>query len=207
MLKLTKEEKAVLIGGILGDEIIVKRGDSYRSRVQHSSRQAEYVHWKYSKLKGKCTRTQPPTNYSNRGRYEVIEFYTDSGTYLKEIYDLLYKILPNGRYKRTITKETIEQLPVDPLIVAVWFMDDGSIRNDCYAGKISTQGFTYEENELLCDYLRKFNIDCHVVKHTEVSHQWYITIPAHTFGQLISTIEPFVREVPSMIYKLNVAEI
>jgi hypothetical protein len=55
----------------------------------------------------------------------------------------------------------------------------------------------------LCDYLRKFNIDCHVVKHTEISGQWYITIPAHTFGQLISVIEPFVKEVPSMIYKLN----
>jgi len=210
MVKLTNEEKAVLIGGILGDEIIVKRDGSYRYRVQHSSGQAEYVHWKRRKLKSKCTRTQPPKNYpttreggDSKGRYEVTEFYTDSGMYLKEIHDLLYKKLPNGRYRRTITKETIDHLPVDPLVIAVWYMDDGSIRNDCYAGKISTQGFTYEENELLCDYLRKFNIDCHVVKHTEVSHQWYITIPAHTFGQLISTIEPFVREVPSMIYKLN----
>lgn len=115
----------------------------------------------------------------------------------------MYKKLPNGRYRKTITQEVIDKLPVDPLVVAVWYLDDGSIRNDCYAGKIASQGFSKEENELLCDYLRKFNINCHIVKHTEISGQWYITIPASTFGNLIKVIDPIVREVPSMVYKLN----
>jgi hypothetical protein len=151
MTNLTNDEKAILIGGILGDEIMTRRDGSYRYRVQHSSKQAEYVYWKHRKLKNICTRTQPPHRYPSKDKYEVIEFYTDSGTYLKEIHDFLYKKLPNGkrRYRKTITKETIENLPVDPLVVAVWYMDDGSIRNDCYAGKIASQGFTKEENELL----------------------------------------------------------
>jgi hypothetical protein len=142
MVKLTNDEKAVLIGGLLGDEIIVKRDGSYRYRVQHSTKQAEYVYWKHRKLINKCTRTQPPKSYPSKEEYEIMEFYTDSGSYLKEIHDFLYKKLPNGRYRKTITRETIEKIPVDPLVVAVWYMDDGSIRNDCYAGKIASQGFT-----------------------------------------------------------------
>ncbi len=200
---LSNEEKAVLIGGLLGDEIIVKRDGSYRYRVQHSSKQAEYVDWKHKKLINKCKRTQPPKKYPSKKKYEVMEFYTDSGIYLKEIHELLYKKQPNGKFRKTITKETIDNLPLDPMIIAVWYLDDGSIRNDCYAGKIASQGFTKEENELLCEYLQKFNIDCHVVRHTVESNQWYITIPAHTFGNLVSIIEPIVREVPSMVYKLN----
>lgn len=200
---LNNMERAILIGGLLGDEIIVKRGGSYRYRVQHSSKEDEYVYWKHKKLIKKCKRTQPPKRYPRKTKYETMEFYTDSGVNLKEIHDLFYKELPNGKYRKTITRETIDKLPVDPLVVAVWYMDDGSIRDDCYAGKIASQGFTQEENELLCEYLRKFNIDCHVVRHTVESNQWYLTIPAHTFGNLISVIEPIVREVPSMVYKLN----
>jgi len=197
------EERAILIGGLLGDEIIVRRDNSYRYRVAHGINESEYVHWKHNKLINLCTRTQPPKNYIEKGKYGRIEFYTDSSNKFQEIYELMYKKLPNGRYRKTITQEFIDKLPVDPLVVAVWYLDDGSIRNDCYAGKIASQGFTKEENELLCDYLRKFNIDCHIVKHTEISGQWYITIPASTFGNLIKIIDPIVREVPSMVYKLN----
>lgn len=200
---LNNEEKAILIGGLLGDEVLVRRDGSYRYRVAHSIHQADYVYWKHNKLINRCKKTQPPKIYLEKGKFERIEFYTDSGNYLKEIHFLMYKKLPNGRYRKTITQEVIDKLPVDPLVVAVWYLDDGSIRNDCYAGKIASQGFSKEENELLCDYLRKFNINCHIVKHTEISGQWYITIPASTFGNLIKVIDPIVREVPSMVYKLN----
>lgn len=200
---ITNEERAVLIGGLLGDEILPRRDGSYRYRVQHSDKQTEYVNWKRKKLSNLCKNTQPPQKRLKKNTpHSVVEFYTDSGVYLKEIHELLYR-KENSRYRKTITPEVIDKLPVDPLVVAVWYLDDGSIRNDCYAGKIASQGFTKEENELLCEYLKKFGIDCHVVKHTEASGQWYITIPAHAFGNLVKVIEPIVREVPSMEYKLN----
>jgi hypothetical protein len=210
---LNNEEKAILIGGLLGDEVLVRRDGSYRYRVAHSIHQADYVYWKHNKLINinRCKKTPPPKIYLEKGKFERIEFNTDSGNYFQEIHELMYKKLPNGRYRKTITQEVIDKLPVDPLVVAVWYLDDGSIRNDGYAGKIASQGFSKEENSLLCDYLRKFNlrkfnlrkfnINCHIVKHTEISGQWYITIPASTFGNLIKVIDPIVREVPSMVYK------
>ena len=81
--------------------------------------------------------------------------------YLKEIHDLLYKKLPNGRYRKTITKETIEHLPVDPLVIAVWYMDDGSIRNDCYVGPLAERSSTREprlaSSEASREYRKNFN--------------------------------------------------
>lgn len=201
---LTNEEKAVLMGGLLGDEIIVRRGESYRYRVHHSLDQKEYVDWKRAKLSNICQTTQPPRQVPKKETpYILYEFYTSSGKYLKELHELFYKKNEKGQFKRTITQDLINSLPVDPLILAVWFLDDGSVRNDCYAGKIATQGFSREESELLCDYLRKFDVNCYAVKHTVKSQQWYITVPAHTFGNLMKLIEPFVKEIPSMEYKLN----
>lgn len=46
---ITNEERAVLIGGLLGDEILPRRDGSYRYRVQHSDKQTEYVNWKRKK--------------------------------------------------------------------------------------------------------------------------------------------------------------
>jgi len=93
---LNNEEKAILIGGLLGDAVLVRRGEnSYRYRVAHSIHQADYVYWKHGKLINICRRNQPPKVCIEKGKFERIEFYTDSGNYLKEIHELMYKKLPN----------------------------------------------------------------------------------------------------------------
>ena len=76
--------------------------------------------------------------------------------YLKQIYDVFYKktTLSDGTVKdiKTITPELLDFLPVDPMVLAVLFMDDGSARNDCYAGRIALHGFSYDEQLLFHDY-------------------------------------------------------
>lgn len=44
----------------------------------------------------------------------------------------------------------------DRLSLAVWFWDDGTLRKDCNAARIATQGFNYEEHLILqeCILLR-----------------------------------------------------
>jgi len=107
------------------------------------------------------------------------------------------------RYVKTITQNLIDKLPMHPIVLAAFFMDDGSVRNDCYSGKFATQGFSLEENHLLSQYFKKWNINTKVVAHVKSQNQYYLTVPAATFGTLVEIIEPIVREVPSMYYKLN----
>lgn len=201
---LTPDEEAILIGGLLGDEILIKRGNSFRYRVLHGIHQKQYVDWKHSKLIRICQTTATPHECSpTREGHRRYEFYTSSGLYLKELHERFYEKQPNGRWKKKISPELVNSFSLNPLMVAVWWLDDGSVRNDCYAGRINAQGFSREEQNLLCIYLNRFGIEAHIVTYTYSSGQFYISIPAHTFGYLADLIEPIVREVPAMEYKLN----
>ncbi len=202
--EMTEIEKTLIMGTLLGDAHIQKRKNSYRLKIEHGIDQKAYVLWKHEKLKSLCCRptTQDPKTVTSKKGYSTVVFYTTSGLWLEEIYNLFYKE-KNGRYVKTITPELIEKLPLSPMVLAAFFMDDGSARDDCYAGKLATQGFSLEENHLLCSYLKKWNIECQVVAHKKSKNQYYISIPAKTFGNLVKEIETIVMEIPDMVYKLN----
>nr|AAA67801.1 site-specific DNA endonuclease I-CpaII [Lobochlamys segnis]ALO21061.1 putative LAGLIDADG homing endonuclease [Lobochlamys segnis] len=210
LLPLTDDEKALIAGTLLGDAHIQKRGDSYRLKIAHGLDHEELVVWKYNRLIRLCQTTQPPRveTYSTKLKSGVLPqgvvFYTSSGKYLKETYDLFYKQTADGRRVKTITQELIDSLPKHPLVLAAFFMDDGSVRSDCYSGKIATPGFAgKEESQLLCNYLHSWDVQANVVAHKKANNQYYIGLPAKTFGRFINIIEPYVREVPALCYKLN----
>lgn len=205
---LTDAEKAVIFGTLLGDAILIKRGESYRLRIAHSIKQKEYVDWKYKKLKRLCTKVQPPKIYLEKKKYLRSEFYTDSSLCLKQIHQLFYKPMVNSNgktvYIKTITQELLDNLPKNPIVLAVWFLDDGSVRPDCYAGRLATQGCSYEEHVLLQDYFQKvYDIKTDIVSHLKRKKQYTLSFPAKSFWKLVNCIEPTVKEVPSMVYKLN----
>lgn len=222
---LSDRERAVLIGCLLGDGTLQKRGtSSFRYRVSQSIKQEEYVNWKYQQLKRLCATTQPPRKVEDNKGLVTVEFYTSSGPYLQKLYELFYretlvqnKMNRNGpgqeatdydyvptKFIKKITPELIENLPLDPVFLAVWFMDDGSVRNDCYAGNIATQCFSLEEHHLLQNYFRKtWGIECNISRHSQKSGQYYLYLPSKSFTKFVQLIESTVREIPSMVYKLN----
>jgi hypothetical protein len=198
----TESEKALIMGTLLGDAHIQKRGNSYRLKIEHGIDQEAYVMWKYDKLKNLCSK--PPKKVTSKKGHTTVLFYTKSGLYLKSIYDLFYKEVGNGRFVKIITNQLIDALPLEALTLASFFMDDGSVRSDCYAGKLATQGFSLAENKLLCEWLARFGINGQVVVHLKSKNQYYITIPAKSFPFLVEVISPIiVNELPSMFYKLN----
>lgn len=206
----TEKEKSVLTGSLLGDGLLQKRGvHSFRYRVSQSIKEEDYVNWKYDQLKRLCTTTQPPKKVTDKKGFVTVGFYTSSGDYLKDYFSLFYKELPGGlgkggsSYVKKITPELIDQLPMQPEVLAVWFMDSGSVRNDCYAGSLATQCFSLEENHLLQKYLKKWDIDSNISRHIKTTDQYYLYIPSRSFPKLIELIEPIINEIPSMKYKLN----
>lgn len=202
---ITSYEKALIMGSLLGDAHIQKRNGSYRLKIEHGSKQKSYVLWKHSKLAFFCQTTKEPVERISTKGYGTFQFYTRSGKWLSTIYHLFYKQDANGRYVKTITPELIKALPIDPVLLAVFFMDDGSVRNDCYSGKLATQGFSLEQQHLLASYLKNYGINCNVVAHSKSKKQYYLSIPAKSFHNLISHIEPVVNEIPEMVYKLNIS--
>nr|YP_009367458.1 putative LAGLIDADG homing endonuclease [Sarcinofilum mucosum]YP_009367481.1 putative LAGLIDADG homing endonuclease [Sarcinofilum mucosum]ARK14449.1 putative LAGLIDADG homing endonuclease [Sarcinofilum mucosum]ARK14451.1 putative LAGLIDADG homing endonuclease [Sarcinofilum mucosum] len=224
-LILSKEEEAVFLGNLLGDGHIQKRGNSYRTKIQHSIHQKEYVLWKYEKLKRLCDKNHLPKAVTTKNStQENFLFYLNSGLYLEKYHSLFYKpyfwkagapdIVQNTpsspqnkiRYQKVITQALIEALPRDPLLLAVWFLDDGSCRQDVFSGRIATQSFTLEEQHLLQDYLKQgFGINTQLVLHNRIKRQYYISIPSskNQFANFVDLIKPVVEKIPDLKYKIK----
>lgn len=218
MLKnFNKTEEAIFMGHLLGDGHVQKRGkESYRTRIQHCEDQQSYVEWKYKQLErfafGKPKRVVSKQGWANR------LFYLESGLYLKKYHDLFYEPYvwtpqaqasgqkPKTRYRKKITETLIYHLPKDPLLLAVWFMDDGSRRPDCFSGKLATQGFSKEEHFLLQDYIAScFSIKTAIVLHSAVKQSYYLTIPAkhNNFANFVDLVKPTIEQVPCMMHKIE----
>ncbi len=113
---LTKEQKSIIIGSILGDgylRIIPKRNNAFLE-INHSISQRQYVDWKYLNLEDLVK--SPPKERKGLGNRVAYRFFTKQHSELTELYLRFYS---NG-------KKVISNLELNPLIIATWFMDDGS---------------------------------------------------------------------------------
>lgn len=212
-----KTEEAIFMGHLLGDGHIQKRGkQGYRTRIQHCEAQESYVQWKYKQLE-RFAYKKPHRLVSKQGAVNSV-FYLESGMYLKKYHDLFYEPyiwIPKNktifgqtkkRYRKKITETLIDSLPTDPVLLAVWFMDDGSRRPDCFSGKLATQGFSKEEHFLLQDFIAtRFSIKTSIVLHSAVKKSYYLTIPAKNknFLNFVDLVKPVIDQVPCMKYKIE----
>lgn len=194
-LILTKQQREIIIGCILGDGHLEtqNRGRTYRLKIEHSEKQRAYVDWLYEQFrewvltppqeKVKVVRGHIHRNYwfstMSHGalRYYAQQFYRLG---IKKVPDRILSILA-------------------PRVFAVWFMDDGSVKSRATNGRIiNTHGFTRHDVRRLCTALnKKFNL------HTRERYQrdgWQIFIPAEDATNLVALLQPYM--IPFFAYKL-----
>lgn len=204
---VSKRQDAVIVGGLLGDLHIQKTSattERCRLRICHSMAQREYVDWKHEVLRGPfCARTKPPFETARPGEYLFYTMYMDQFLpYRSEWY------MRGELGFRKVVPSNIGDLLVDPISLAVWYLDDGSKRSDCAACRLATQGFTLEENMALVECLRSnFGIEAKVGTWRRAGGELYgLSLPSSPSGykRLKSLIYPLVEaEIPSMLYKLQ----
>lgn len=192
---LNNEQKALIIGTLLGDGSIEKRHKNPRLRIDHSSVQKEYVFWKYNILKNIATR-EPHILYEKDKRSgKVFSRWYFSSKAMPELefyYRLFYQ-----EGKKIIRKEIINYLK-EPFSLAVWLMDDGYKRNDCDALRLSTDCFSFGEQETLQYCLDKnFGISSKIHRKGRF---WNIYIPSTEMGVARAILNSYI--IPTMSYKL-----
>lgn len=222
MIQQTSREHAVIIGSLLGDGFMQRSTsltNKSRLRFCHSIKQKEYVDWKRTSLTRLCEKTQSSKIVlRSRGNaaasempYEQYLFYTQYKTELAPYHTLFYKkkTLASGkiRYVKQVPINLSDYL-TDPLSLAVWYCDDGTLRKDCNAARIATQGFNYDEHLILQECLSTtFGIGSKIEswKSSSSSIPYYgLSIPARHFGSLREAVYSIVKkEIPSMLYKLE----
>src|SRR3989344_3912070 len=160
MSVLSKEEKDILVGSLLGDGClrIMSRCTVPAFSVSHSEVQKPYVFWKYEKLKRwvrKSTWREERIYHKDRSRKTFSwRFQTLSNELFSDLYETFYKD------RKKIIPGNIESLLKDqPLALAVWLMDDGNKNHQ--AVFLNTQSFSLGEQYKLAKTLNSvygFNV-------------------------------------------------
>ena len=181
LLALSERQKEILIGCVLGDAYISPLG---KIRIEHSVKQRDYIEWKYRELRSLCYPALPReiVHVLRTGKeYQSVFFLLRQ--YFRPWHRLFYegkKIFPRG-------------LPLSPLSLAVWYMDDG-----CWTGKkvvISAESF----GGVYRGYMQEALFDQYGIE-TVVGKNGKLVIRKKSHDLFFSLIAPHI--IPFMEYKL-----
>lgn len=184
---LTKFERSIIVGSVLGDgymRIMPGRSDAFLE-INHSIKAKEYADYKYQGLKRLCE-SSPKERITNGDRH-AYRFFTKQHKDLTGLYVLFYK---NGR------KVVPKGLKLDSLMVAIWYMDDGSKSRDRDV-YLNTQQFSINDQKKLLQSLRELGINARLNKDKKY---YRIRILKESVLAFMNIIGPHI--VPSMQYKL-----
>lgn len=156
MLNLTKKQKSILYGAIIGDGYLRNTGKKNAFlRLEHGKKQKDYLFWKVEMLKplfqGKpkyLERVHPLTKKT----YCYWRHRSQTTPYLGKLKKIFY---PNG--EKQIPLDLEKYLTLHTL--AVWYMDDGYYYQRDKDGYIYLGNVSVEEAEIAHQVLkRKFNL-------------------------------------------------
>ena len=195
----------VIVGSLLGDARLECRSVGVRSpitarfRAHHGFKQKEYVFWKYEILKNLVLKEPREISWNNpkRDLHEVSwYFHTKSLQELGTLYHYFYK----NRIK--ILPESIFEI-LNPQMIAIWFMDDGSWKSNRHnTFIIHTLGFTKKDLTLVQDSFRKlFNIE--TALHRQKEKYWRLYIKSSSAKEFEKLIQPHTSLIFSMKKKMG----
>ena len=188
-LKLSETQKAVLIGKILGDGCLIPTATSrnYRLKVEHQAKHKEYVLWA-AEVFGQWVISDIKFSQNNNSWV----FKTISHPEITKFHEIFYE------NRRKIIPKKIKNFLLNPLSLAVWIMDDGSLSYSRKTMTISSHSFSKSENLLLIEALKKnFNLEANL---NWDGKGYRLYFPVSTAESLVKIISPFV--LPVMRYKL-----
>lgn len=197
-MELSDRQRAIIVGSMLGDGMLEKRWRYPRLRFGHGLVQKEYLFWKYNEFQN-LTSSQPTLvntwHKKMAQRYQSLHFGTRAMPELMEYWNAFYadgcKMIPKN----------IGELLIDPLSLAVWFMDDGYKRNDCNALRLNTDSFSGEEQKQLQLVLEK-NFGIMSTIHRKGKY-WNLYIPRASAYRFVQIVRPYI--IPSISYKIALA--
>lgn len=189
----------ILIGSLLGDGSLERKGRGTRFCFYQEKSHAEYLLWLHSCLSklGYCKSEVPKiiTRSGLKGSRYILRFRTFTFSSFNWIYEGFY---PKGR---KVLPDFIEDY-LNPQALAIWICDDGTLHKN-RGIRFCTHNFTLDECKILQNILiNKYNLKSSLVKITRSYPQQYnIYILKSSMDNLRSIVLPFMPY--SMLYKLG----
>lgn len=177
---LSENQKSILVGTLLGDAGIRYRGFNCRLHIKHALKQLSLVNFKWKSFRNITSmNVRVFTQQVGERDYNFAEFVTQTHPEFTKYYNLFYK-----SSKKIVPKE-IQQLLVDPLSLAVWFMDDGTAE---YAGaSLQTHSFSKVDVLRLVKVIKiNYKIDANIHMN---KGRWVIYFPKASMSRLSSLVD------------------
>lgn len=188
---LTNKQREFVIGTLLGDGCIGTSGKFKRLQMRQSIKQIDYLLWKKDVMENLTNNVYKQVQ---KNRNSTIVHCSTIG---HQDFNFFHKLFYSNN-KKIIRDEIINHLT--PFAMAVWYMDDGSSKPYCM--KISTEGFTKKENEILQHaILCNFNIRCKVCEYNNRGKKYYyLSFNKKNSILLCNLIDEYI--IDSMKYKI-----
>jgi hypothetical protein len=200
-LKLTDEQRDIIIGTVLGDATFggLRAGKPfYGLEFTQSKAHEGYLQHLYEVFKP-FVGSEPKERVvgTNKTKDNItIKFRTYRHPCFIFYHNLFCKLEGEKLVKRI--PDNIDKF-LTPRALAYWFMDDGTSTDGTY--QFCTDCFSVKEQQLLQNALFKnFNIRVNVTKYKK-THR--LTLLAESRDTFISVIQPYINNVDCMKYKIT----
>ena len=202
-IRLSKEQKSLLVALLIGDGTI---SSNYVFKLSHSTLQREYLEWKVELLNKYGIKNNGVKEYISKCGYNTGK----SVLYSQMSLIPTIKALRRSVYtpKKTITRKLLEWL--NPLGLAIWYMDDGCINVNTSKQRSSIQ-HTIKIAACVDDSTIKTIINyfdevwgIHFRPFKEGRNTYSIASSSELdCEKFIKIVKPYIEQVPSFLYKIR----
>ena len=182
IVELSRLQRSVLVGTLLGDGCLALHGRNPRLHVKHKGSHRALVDFKRQVFEDYTSMAVHEFDQRLGGKlFPCAQFATRTSTAFLEWYHLFY------RDGRKVVPREIDQL-LSPLGLAVWFMDDGAA--DHAGVTFQTHSFSLDEVQLLSRAMDDlFHLATRIRKNRD---RWIIYVPAASMDRLQSLVRPWL---------------
>ena len=197
-MKLSKKQKIIIYGLVLGDGFLQKTGKkNARLRIEYSAKQKEDTYWIYHSLENlfvdqpqKISRQHP----KSKQIYHYYRLQSQSAPIFGKLHSKFYQ---NGK---KIVPLYIDELLMYKLTLAVWYMDDGYYDKRDKSAHIYLQKLTLDSQRRLLECLQKnFGLTAKIYCRPD-RQACQINFTGKAKDRLVELIRSYV--IPEFNYKL-----
>lgn len=202
-IRLSKEQKSLLVALLIGDGTI---SSNYVFKLSHSTSQREYLEWKVSLLDRFGIKNNGIKEYVSKCGYNAGR----SVLYSQMSLIPTIKALRRSVYipKKTITRKLLEWL--NPLGLAIWYMDDGCINVNTSKQRSSIQHTikiaTCVDSDTIKTIINYFeevwNIHFRPFKEGKDTYS-IVSSSELDCKKFIKIVKSYIEQVPSFLYKIR----
>ena len=201
---MTKLQRKIIIGQILGDAHIEKIKTNCRMSFSFGTSFQEYALWIYSLFTPFCSNSiYSVLVKANEKSYTNYRLKTRTIEVFNEFHNLFYEYDPaKGKYRKVIPE--LIRSEMCEIVLAHFIMGDGNYGQDGRV-RIYTNNYTLEECILLRDSIQEnCNVKCEVLFDRvgkDKKDQYILTIGKIELKKLQSLVKPYMHS--SMLYRVG----